>query len=105
MPEFTINEEDCRYCQTAMTKPDFPVFHARCSNCAVRAMAQSPHFWKAEQKMGAADYKAALTKLFGADNWKAAHVEIMMEAQRIRKAREQRQVSAELDRKNPVGLF
>ena len=73
----------CTHCDHAQTDPIWPGYQANCRTCAIRALANGPEFFVAQQTHSLAPaYKACLQKMFG-DGWKAAHEEVKAEHKRI----------------------
>lgn len=77
----------CRFCAFARDNPDYPVFQAKCRGCTIRGLAQSPAFHQAEASQGSEPYQKALKHLLGED-WRTSHQEVLAEAARIMKHRE-----------------
>ena len=79
----------CPDCQAAQTRADHPIYRANCRGCAVRGLANSIQFFRAE-KAGrlVPEYQKALQAAFG-DGWKQAHQDIKAEATRIKALRAQ----------------
>lgn len=77
----------CTSCARAAADVDSPFQHAGCKGCAVRALAQSPDFYRGGIDGGdAKPYRKALALIFG-DDWRAGHDLVLAEAARIKKAR------------------
>lgn len=78
---------DCDCCTSAKSAADYPMYRAKCRGCLVRSIATGPVFWQSEQdgKLTSA-YRQALERAFPGD-WKTAHAEIKVEAERIRALR------------------
>ena len=81
----------CLACAAAQTDAHHPIYFARCRGCRVRALANGPAHFEAQQAGRITPaYKSALQKLAGED-WQAAHAEVKQERARIEALRKQEQ--------------
>ena len=73
----------CLACTAAQTAAHHPIYQAECRGCRVRALANGPVHFDAQQAGRVTPaYKAALQNLAGED-WQAAHAEVKQERARI----------------------
>ena len=75
----------CTACQAAQTRPHSPLYHASCHGCKVRALAQGPQFWEAQQAGSlTAAYRVELAAAFGPEGAAAGHQDVKEEHARLR---------------------
>lgn len=75
----------CGACDRAQTNPMTGRYHAGCTECAARALAQSADFFSSKTAgQRTKDYQAALTKIFGEGQEDAGHERVKAQAKRIR---------------------
>lgn len=78
----------CPDCLQSQTVRHWAGYHASCSGCKVRALANGICFWQASKEgVITREYRAALERVFGAD-WKAGHTEVLAEHQRLKSLRD-----------------
>lgn len=78
----------CPHCTAATTNPHRGLEDAACRGCQVRALANSPQFWRSMQDgQQTPGYRAALVRVFGADGAAAGHAEVKQEYSRLRALR------------------
>lgn len=78
----------CPHCKAADTNPNHGIEDAACHGCQVRALADSPQFWRSmtdgQQTPG---YRAALVAVFGEEGADEGNDTVFAEYQRLKKLR------------------
>lgn len=78
----------CPDCTHAATNAVWPGYHASCRGCKVRALANSPQFWRSmTDGQQTPSYRQGLVAAFGEEGAAAGHAEVKAEYARLRALR------------------